>query len=194
MSGIDAGNAPDGRFSAFGTMTRRRLKRLPTHGPREDRLTAERLDGVLYVLSDAAPTEASELLTGRIPLGPSVISPPHDEEAVTNAASVSPLGDAAEVIVAEVALGPLAPDTGRHRRHGVSAPDDSAREIPSELAQDAGRHRRHRRHGVPLPEDSAVLTAAQVVIAPVVNGPNFTAPVVLDNGRHRRRRHRQTSP
>jgi hypothetical protein len=182
MSLSNAGNGSGGRLSAMGAVRRRRFRRLPTDPAAPDRLVPKRLAGVLDGLSDASPTVES-----------------------------APLADgiAVELDLVELDLGAGAPDTGRHRRPGLSTPEDPTGLISAEMdlgpeVADAGRH---RRPGLSTPEDPTGLLPAEMDLGPDVwdtgrhRGPGSSAaedsaglipaemdlgPEVADSGRHRR--------
>lgn len=121
----NAGNGSGGRLSAIGAVRLRRFRRLPTDPAAPDRLVPKRLAGVLDGLSDAAPTAESAPMADRIPV---------------------------ELDLVELDLGAGAPDTGRHRRPGLSTPEDPTGLISAEMdlgpevadteVADTGRHRR----------------------------------------------------
>jgi len=151
MSLSNAGNGSGGRLSAIGAVRLRRFRRLPTDPAAPDRLVPQRLAGVLDGLSDASPT---------------VESPPLAD------------GIALELDLVELGLGAGAPDTGRHRRPGLSTPEDPTGLISAEMdlgpeVADAGRH---RRPGLSTPEDPTGLISAEMDLG----------PEVADSGRHRR--------
>jgi len=151
MSLSNAGNGSGGRLSAIGAARLRRFRRLPTDPAAPDRLVPQRLAGVLDGLSDASPT---------------VESPPLAD------------GIALELDLVELGLGAGAPDTGRHRRPGLSTPEDPTGLISAEMdlgpeVADAGRH---RRPGLSTPEDPTGLISAEMDLG----------PEVADSGRHRR--------
>ena len=151
MSLSNAGNGSGGRLSAIGAVRLRRFRRLPTDPAAPDRLVPKRLAGVLDGLSDASPT---------------VESPPLAD------------GIALELDLVELGLGAGAPDTGRHRRPGLSTPEDPTGLISAEMdlgseVADAGRH---RRPGLSTPEDPTGLISAEMDLG----------PEVADSGRHRR--------
>ena len=182
MSLSNAGNGSGGRLSAIGAVRLRRFRRLPTDPAAPDRLVPKRLAGVLDGLSDASPTVKS-----------------------------APLADgiAVELDLVELDLGAGAPDTGRHRRPGLSTPEDPTGLISAEMdlgpeVADAGRH---RRPGLSTPEDPTGLLPAEMDLGPDVSdtgrhrGPGSSAaedsaglipaemdlgPEVADSGRHRR--------
>ena len=179
MSLSNAGNGSGGRLSAIGAARLRRFRRLPAA---PDRLVPQRLAGVLDGLSDASPTVES-----------------------------APLADgiAVELDLVELDLGAGAPDTGRHRRPGLSTPEDPTGLIPAEMdlgpeVADAGRH---RRPGLSTPKDPTGLLSAEMDLGPDVSetgrhrGPGSSAaedsaglipaetdlgPEVANSGRHRR--------
>jgi len=121
-------------------------------------------------------------------------------------AESAPLADG---IPAEMDLGSGAPDAGRHRRPGLSTPEDPTGLLPAEMdlgsgASDTGRH---RRPGLSTPEDPTGLLPAEMDLGPGVSdtgrhrGPGSSAaedsaglipaemdlgPEVADSGRHRR--------
>ena len=151
MSLSNAGNGSGGRLSAIGAVRLRRFRRLPTDPAAPDRLVPQRLAGVLDGLSDASPT---------------VESPPLAD------------GIALELDLVELGLGAGAPDTGRHRRPGLSTPEDPTGLLPAEMdlgpgVSDTGRH---RGPGSSAAEDSAGLIPAEMDLG----------PEVADTGRHRR--------
>ena len=151
MSLSNAGNGSGGRLSAIGAVRLRRFRRLPTDPAAPDRLVPQRLAGVLDGLSDASPT---------------VESPPLAD------------GIALELDLVELGLGAGAPDTGRHRRPGLSTPEDPTGLIPAEMdlgpeVADAGRH---RRPGLSTPKDPTALLSTEMDLGPDVS----------DTGRHRR--------
>ena len=182
MSLSNAGNGSGGRLSAIGAVRLRRFRRLPTDPAAPDRLVPKRLAGVLDGLSDASPTVES-----------------------------APLADgiAVELDLVELDLGAGAPDAGRHRRPGLSTPEDPTGLISAEMdlgpeVADAGRH---RRPGLSTPKDPTGLLPAEMDLGPDVwdtgrhRGPGSSAaedsaglipaemdlgPEVADSGRHRR--------
>ena len=90
-------------------------------------------------------------------------------------AESAPLADG---IPAEMDLGSGAPDAGRHRRPGLSTPEDPTGLLPAEMdlgpgVSDTGRH---RGPGSSAAEDSAGLIPAEMDLG----------PEVADSGRHRR--------
>ena len=182
MSLSNAGNGSGGRLSAIGAVRLRRFRRLPTDPAAPDRLVPQRLAGVLDGLSDASPTVEG-----------------------------APLADgiAVELDLVELDLGAGAPETGRHRRPGLSTPEDPTGVMSAEMdlgpeVADAGRH---RRPGLSTPEDPTGPLPAEMDLGPGVSdtgrhrGPGSSAgedsaglipaemdlgPEVADSGRHRR--------
>ena len=179
MSQSNAGNGSGGRLSAIGAARLRRFRRLPAA---PDRLVPQRLAGVLDGLSDASPTVKS-----------------------------APLADgiAVELDLVQLDLGAGAPDTGRHRRPGLSTREDPTGLLSAEMdlgpeVADAGRH---RRPGLSTPKDPTGLLSAEMDLGPDVSetgrhrGPGSSAaddsaglipaetdlgPEVANSGRHRR--------
>jgi hypothetical protein len=187
MSLSNAGNGSGGRLSAIGAVRLRRFRRLPTDPAAPDRLVPQRLAGVLDGLSDACPTVES--------------APVADVIAVEL--------DLVELDLVELDLGAGAPDTGRHRRPGLSTPEDPTGLLLAEmdLGPEVAEAGRHRRPGLSTPEDPAGLVPAEMDLAPdvsdtgrhrgtgsfaaedtagLIQAEMDLAPEVADSGRHRR--------
>jgi len=171
-------NARGHRLLASGAVQRRRSKRLPA-----ERLAAERLAGVLELLSAASPAGSPGQPEGGDTQQASGARQPRHARALPTAPSVTdPVNSAKQVLAPEVlapeVLAPEGPGAGRHRRPGVQPDVDSAHLIPAleVLPLEVPGTGRHRRPGV-----SAVVDWAHPNPAPAI-----ATPAVPDAGHHRR--------
>jgi hypothetical protein len=170
-------NARGHRLLASGAVSRRRSKRLPA-----ERLAAERLAGVLALLSAASPTGVPRLEGGDTQHESGARQPRH-ARALPTAPGVSddPVNSAKQVPVPEVrvpevrvpeVLASEVPGAGRHRRPGVQAAVDSSHLIPVAelLTPEVPGTGRHRRPGVQAAVDWAHPNPAPAILTPAVLG------------------------